>query len=196
MIARLVGCLVDRDGSRGVIDVGGVGYEVFAPSRTLDGWDADEVVVHVATYVREDSFTLYGFATKEDRLTFERLRSVKGVGPKMALAALDTLSPGGLARAVQSGDIRALQQIPGVGKRTAERLALELKDKLDIMFSPRLVVAAPKEPPDPLPLALARLGYTKSEIDRAKAGLNARGLGMDADVADRLRASLQILSGS
>jgi Holliday junction DNA helicase RuvA len=197
VIARLTGKLVARDDPRGVIDVQGVGWEVFAPSRAFDAWTSatDPVEVHVSTQVREDSIQLFGFPTELDRRCFVALLSVSGVGPKLALATLDGMAPERLAQAIEADDLVSLSRIPGVGKKTAQRLALELKGKLQVGFTP-LPPPAPvkKGPADPLPLALAQLDYGRAEIERALSGLVAEGIGPEAPLSDRLRGSLRILS--
>ncbi len=198
MIARLRGALVHRDGTRGIIEVGGVGYEVWSTDRSLRAWSGeDEVVAWISTQVREDAITLYGFSEDLDRQAFLVLLGVKGIGPKAAIATLDTLDVPTLASAVASDDVVTLSRIPGVGKRTAQRLALELKGKLPAAFAP--TDGAPHRPrgaADALPLALARLEYGKSEIDRAMRGLVAQGLGPDETLQKRLSAALRILSGN
>lgn len=198
MIARLTGRLVERDAGIGVIDVGGVGYEVNAPARCLDQWGlaTEPVTVHVATHVREDAITLYGFATLLERRAFDALVSVSGVGPKLGLSALDALAPAALHRAIEGDDIVALGRIPGVGKKTAMRLALELKGKLPVDFSaPHVAGPAPRRAPeDALPLALAQLEYAKSEIDRALAALADQGVAADAPLQVRLGAALRVLA--
>lgn len=198
MIAMLRGSLVHAGGNRGIVDVGGVGYEVFATGGALERWGAasEAVTVHVSTQVREDAIALYGFESDRERVGFLALLAVSGVGPKMALAALDALGVDGLAAAVASDDVRSLSGIPGVGKKTAQRLALELKGKLPagpVHVGARTAVKV--APDDPLPLALARLGYTKSEIDRLLAALVDAGVPADADVGERLRAALKVASG-
>jgi len=198
MIARLTGELVHRDGQRGILDVQGVGYAIHATSQALEGWsDAERCEVWVSTQVREDAITLYAFATDIDRQAFEVLLNVKGVGPKAGLATLDTLAVEALSEAVESDDLAALSRIPGVGKRTAQRLALELKGKLPVSFSPTAGGAVRRRvTEDPMALALARLDYGKSEIDRALMVLVQQGLGPDQPLEKRLGAALRILSGS
>lgn len=197
MIAMLTGSLVDHSQNRGILDVNGVGYEVYATATTLGNWTGVETVqVHVSTQVREDSITLYGFDDAAGRATFLALLTVSGVGPKVALAALDALGSDGLANAVNADDVRALCGIPGVGKKTAQRLALELKGKLSVSFTPTLSRPAKTTPDDPLPLALAQLGYKKSEIDLAVQALEAQGIARESDTSDRLRAALKALSGN
>lgn len=198
MIARLSGQLLERDLTRGIVDVGGVGYEVFAPNRTLDGWTGqDTITVHVSTQVREDAITLYGFSTDLDRRTFLVLTAVSGFGPKMALATLDAMSVEDLHRAVESDDLPALGRIPGVGSKKAQRLALELKGRIPVSFDvPMRTTTRSHKPVDALPLALAQLEYGRSEIERALAGLERQGIGVEAPLNERLKVSLQILSGS
>lgn len=197
MIARLVGTLVDFEGNRGIVDVHGVGWEVFATSRALAAWSAEgaEVTVHVSTQVREDAITLYGFPTALERQAFTVLLGVSGVGPKLALACLDALSVGELARASEADDLVSLGRISGVGKKTAQRLALELKGKLPVTFEPTSPARVPARPAsDPLALALAQLDYGRPEIERALGGVEQRGLGA-APLEQRLRVAIQILSG-
>jgi Holliday junction DNA helicase RuvA len=199
MIALLRGRPRYRNDKWCVLDVNGVGYEVYATNRGMDAWfqgDEDEVEVHVATFVREDAITLYGFSDATERSVYQLLMSVTGVGPKVALAALDAFTVPELARAVEEDDIPSLTRISGVGKRTAQRLALELKGKMPLTFpvpGSRAPVAAG---PDTLVLALQRLGYSRTEIARAAQGLAKAGVGRDAPIADRLRAALKILYGN
>lgn len=193
----LRGTLIERDGSRGILDVSGVGYEVFAPGSVLDGWTVanSEVRAHIYTQVAEDTLSLYGFESAEQRLAFVTLLSVSGVGPKVALAALETLAVGELARAVDAGDFAALGRIKGVGKKTAQRIALELKGKLP-NTTPLSPLPSSPSSEDALPLALDRLGYSRAEIAKAVAGIAAQGLGSEDTVSVRLKAALAVLSGS
>ena len=199
MIGFLRGTLLTHADNRGIIDVRDVGYEVFAPKRTLAVWANAEgpVEVYVSTQVREDAFLLYGFSTDNDRIAFNTLIGVSGIGPKLGLACLDTFDVDALASTIEQGDIKALTRISGVGKRTAERMALELKGKLPTHFA-----IAPSSKPltkpahdDPFPLAMARLGYTKSEIASVTSKLAAQGITAENPIAERLRAALQVLSG-
>jgi len=199
MIARLRGEVVEVGSDHVVIDTGGVGYLAYVPGRSLREISAgDEINLSVSTQVREDAINLYGFTDTHDRLAFEKLIGVSGVGPRLALAALSAFSLPDLVRAIEAGDVRSLCGISGVGKKTAQRLALELKGKIDVPFTPAGADGAVARPrvkaSDPLVLALARLGYRKTEIDQAIAGLSDAGL-TEAPVAARLSASLKILSG-
>lgn len=198
MIARLRGTVAEIAPDHLVIDVNGVGYEVFVPTRTAETARVDApVTLHVHTAVREDAITLYGFATAAEKETFLLLTSVQQVGPKLGLSALSAMTVDALSRAINGNDLRALTGISGVGKKTAERIVLELKGKL--AWAPASAAVAAGSPParpaadDPLPLALAQLGYKKSEIDVAVAKLAERGMG-DAPLDKRLAESLRIFS--
>ncbi len=199
MIALLTGSLIDHDGARGILDVRGVGYEVFAPAGCIAQWNVaqTDVVAHIYTHVSEDSLTLYGFNSREARKTFSILLGVSGVGPKVALATLDAHTVESLTRAVEAGDIAALGQIKGVGKKTAQRMAIDLKGKLPQHFAVQGSTTGFKRPTmDALPLALERLGYSRGEINKAVDTLISNGMGPDEPVAARLRAALAVLSGA
>jgi Holliday junction DNA helicase RuvA len=132
MIATLTGKVLIRGLDRAVIDVGGVGYEVFL---TTDGLtrlpdSSDEVFLHISTQVREDAIVLYGFLDSEEKEMFLHLNSVSGIGPKLGLAALSGMRVAELCRAIAARDIKLLSSLQGVGKKTAERICVELKDKV------------------------------------------------------------------
>jgi Holliday junction DNA helicase RuvA len=132
MIGHLSGTILEKHPNQIMLDVGGVGYDVQIPISTYsalaDTGAAASLRIH--THVREDAIVLFGFSTAEEKALFERLISVSGIGPKLALAVLSGLPTAGLVTAIRSSDIAALVRIPGVGKKTAERMVLELKDKL------------------------------------------------------------------
>ena len=132
MIAQLRGTLLEKAPSRLIVDVGGVGYDVQVPLSTfyVVGEPGVIVVLRIHTHVREDVIALYGFATPLEHDVFERLIAISGVGPKLALAVLSGIEPAELIKAVRVQDIARLTQIPGIGKKTAERICLELKDRL------------------------------------------------------------------
>ena len=195
MIARLVGALVDRDDSRVVIDVAGVGWEVWAPRRVVAGWVAEPAVTAwISTQVREDAIQLYGFASDLERRCFDALLSVSGVGPRTALACLDALAPEALVRAIETEDLVPLTRIPGIGRKTAQKLVIDLKGKLPVAFTAVPAPRAPRAPPDPLAMALAQLDYGRAEIERALAALAAAGIAVDSPLPDRLRFALRTLS--
>ena len=134
MIAALTGRLLEKRPNRIVLDVHGVGYEVHVPLSTFYQMSelGDEITLQIHTHVREETLALFGFSSDLELVVFEHLISVSGVGPRLALTALSGLEPPALVRAVRSGDIASLMGIPGVGKKTAERLVLELKDRLPV----------------------------------------------------------------
>ena len=132
MIAHLRGSILEKHPNRIVVDVNGVGYDVFVPLSTFYGLGDPgfDIALRIHTHVREDALTLYGFATLLEQELFERLIGVSGIGPKLALAVLSGIEPIELMRAIERGDIARLTAIPGVGKKTSERIVLELKDRL------------------------------------------------------------------
>ncbi|HEX5854044.1 MAG TPA: Holliday junction branch migration protein RuvA [Thermoanaerobaculia bacterium] len=132
MIARLSGTVLDLRTDRLVLDVGGVGYDLAIPLGTFSALPpaGEKAVLHVHTHVREDAILLFGFATPQEKYVFERLISVSGIGPKVALTVLSGLPLPDLVRAIATQNARVLATIPGVGKKLAERLGLELKEKL------------------------------------------------------------------
>jgi Holliday junction DNA helicase RuvA len=132
MIALLRGRLAEKQPNRIIVDVAGVGYDVSVPLSTFYklGEPGAEVELRIHTHVREDALALYGFATAFELQIFERLIATSGIGPKLALSVLSGIEPADLVRAVQTGDVARLTAIPGVGKKTAERICLELKDRL------------------------------------------------------------------
>ena len=131
MIALLSGILIEKTIAQCVIDVRGVGYRIVVPLTTF--YELPEVgqpvVVHIHTHVREDAFSLYGFHSREERAVFQLMISVSGIGPKLAVNILSGIAAGELIRAVTTDDLKRLTGIPGVGKKTAERMILEMKDK-------------------------------------------------------------------
>lgn len=187
MIGRLTGTVAaeEPDGTF-VLEVGGVGYEVLAPLGALgrakgQATAGGELTFYVHTHVREDALSLFGFATPEDKAAFRTLISISNVGPKMALALLSAMTAEELARAVAGKDLTKLVNVSGIGKKTAERLLLELKDK----------IAPPMRPPsgerrdqaprgagpsnaELLASALTRMGYRPAEADRAILHLGGR----------------------
>lgn len=132
MIAYLRGRILEKQPNRLVVDVAGVGYDVFVPLSTFYelGEAGADVVLRIHTHVREDALVLYGFGTRLEQDLFERLIAVSGIGPKVALAVLSGIEPPDLIRAIEGGDLARLTAIPGIGKKTAERIVLELKDRL------------------------------------------------------------------
>ena len=197
MIALLRGRPAHRAADSVVFDVGGVGYLVSAPAALVARLPSDrDSTLHISMIVREDAMLLFGFETPETRDAFDIIRQVNGVGPRTALSLLSGMSPGELADAIGRGDTKTLCRAPGVGKKLAERLCLELDGKLPRTFVPTSAggVSTPViAPDDPLPLALARLEYKKSEIDLALGHETVARFG-EAPMESRLRAALAVLA--
>lgn len=183
MIAFLRGRLLDKHPNRLILDVQGVGYDVQVPLSTYYGLGeaGSEVALRIHTHVREDALALFGFASARELELFELLIAISGVGPKLALAVLSGIEPGELVRAVQRGDVRRLTAIPGVGRKTAERISLELKDKLPPVTE---AAGAPGAGEEAGPLradllsALVNLGYhrppAEEAVDRVLAAAGAK----------------------
>jgi Holliday junction DNA helicase RuvA len=173
VIARLKGTLIEKSPNRIVVDVGGVGYDVLVPLSTFYtlGDAGSGVTLRVHTHVREDVIALYGFGTGLEQDLFERLISVSGIGPKLALAVLSGIDSGELVRAIRTQDVARLTRIPGIGKKTAERIGLELKDRLAHVLQPA-AAAAPEDSSgdqrrDDLLSALTNLGYQPQAAEKA-----------------------------
>lgn len=175
MIASLTGVLCEKDATRPqriVVDVNGVGYEVWAPLFTIYalGDAGARVSLRIHTHVREDALQLFGFATDLEQTLFERLISVSGVGPKLALAVLSGIEPPALVRAIRANDLGKLTGIPGVGKKTAERLVVELKDRLTrgaVGDGPTADVPEGSTIREDVLSALANLGYQRAAAEKA-----------------------------
>jgi Holliday junction DNA helicase RuvA len=172
VIAYLRGRIFDKQPNRIVVDVSGVGYDVFVPLSTFYGLGeaGSEIVLRIHTHVREDALALYGFATRLEQDLFERLIGVSGIGPKLALAVLSGIEPPDLIRAIERADVSRLTAIPGVGKKTAERLVLELKDRLPRAQAAASTPDAKMEVPpvrDDVLSALMNLGYHRPLAEKA-----------------------------
>jgi Holliday junction DNA helicase RuvA len=173
VIANLRGRLSGKQPNRIVIDVNGVGYDVSVPLSTFYGLgdEGSEISLRIHTHVREDALALYGFATPLELALFERLIAISGIGPKLALAVLSGMDPPDLVRAIEQSDVARLTAIPGVGRKTSERIVVELKDRL-----PRLrpdveaagaVPAGPSALRDDVLSALVNLGYHRPLSEKA-----------------------------
>jgi Holliday junction DNA helicase RuvA len=144
MIAHLRGTLLEKHPNLAIVDVAGVGYEVTIPVSAYSSLPSAgaEVKLHIHTHVREDALALFGFSTAADKALFEKLITVSGIGPKLAITALGGLTAPDLAAAIRAGSLEQLVRIPGVGKKTAERMVVELRDKLDMIGIPAQSAAA------------------------------------------------------
>ncbi len=190
MIGRLSGTLLDKRPPALLVEVNGVGYEVDVPMSTLYGLPAigERVVLLTHLVVREDAHLLYGFATDAERDAFRLLIKISGIGPRIALAVLSGLSVDDLARAIAAQETAQITRVPGIGKKTAERLLLELKDKL----APALGQADAGVPTDTgveVTRALMALGYSERE-----ANLAVRGMEPGSTVSDGIRRALKSLA--
>lgn len=195
MIGHLRGVVLAKSPERVLLEVGGVGYEVHIPVSTyyeLDRLgDGAAASLHVHTHLREDAISLYGFWTETEKHLFERLIGVSGIGPRLARVILSGMPPADLIRAIAGGDLVRLSSVPGVGKKTAERLVLELRDKVrELAAAPEAVAAGPGD--EDLVSALVNLGYKRPQAERAV--IEARRAAPEADFSDLLRASLKKLS--
>jgi Holliday junction DNA helicase RuvA len=170
VIAHLSGELLEKHVQRLVVEVGGVGYEVLVPLSTFYavGDPGHRVVLRIHTRVTDDAIQLFGFLTALEQQLFERLISVSGIGPKIALAALSGIEPAELVRAVRQSDVARLTRIPGIGRKTAERLVLELKDRLPdgVAADQTATPPAGHSVKDDVLSALVNLGYQRAAIEK------------------------------
>ncbi len=171
MIAFLRGRLFEKHPSRLIVDVQGVGYDVQVPLSTfyLVGEPQSEVSLRVHTYVREDTLQLYGFASQLELDIFQRLISITGIGPRLALGVLSGIEPQDLIDAVRSADVARLTTIPGIGKKTAERIGLELRDRLPASLSPPSSDDSSDGLRGDVLSALLNLGYHRPLAEKAAA---------------------------
>lgn len=206
MIGRVRGVLLEQEPDRVVVETsGGVGYEVIVAPRLMMELPAagSEVTLFVHTQVREDSITLYGFQDRTDRAVFRLVLSVQGIGPKLAMALVGTTEPEALASAIAREDVVGLTRVPGLGKKTASRLVLELKDKLGKLLLAQGrdfaatagadLLASRAEAPavEDAKAALAALGYNSREITRALTKADAQ---PGDTVQSLLRRALKVLT--
>ncbi|MCA1633633.1 MAG: Holliday junction branch migration protein RuvA [Acidobacteria bacterium] len=204
MIAHLSGTLLAKHATSVILDVGGVGYEVTIPVTTFYGMEeaGAQVKLRIHTHVREDVLQLFGFRTERERELFKLLISVSGIGPKSGIAMLSGMSADEIVMAIRTNNLARLTAIPGVGKKTAERLVIELRDKMTALSSPaldeELAAGATPAPPSEDALredtlsALVNLGYQKAAAEKALG--QALSEGGDISVELLLRRSLRHLS--
>ncbi len=176
MIAHLRGRLLAKHPNQAIVEAAGVGYDVAISIPTfsdLPSVDA-EVALHIHTHVREDAIALYGFLRAEEKQLFEKLIQVSGIGPKLAITILSGMAAGDMVAAIRGNDVARLTRIPGIGKKTAERMVLELRDKLETFGAPP---AAPPVSPvqEDVLSALVNLGYQRTAAERALASVARNG---------------------
>jgi holliday junction DNA helicase RuvA len=193
MIAHLRGRILEKHPTSLIVEAAGVGYEVAISVASFSGLPAEgsEVSLYVHTHVREDVLALYGFLRPEEKQLFERLISVSGIGPKLAMTVLSGIAADALVSALRSNDLTALTRIPGVGKKTAERMVLELRDKLEGL------AAAPTAPSiggmeEDVVSALVNLGYQRSPAEQAVKRA-ANGAGANASFEQLFRQTMSML---
>ena len=173
MISHLRGRLLEKQPNRVIVDVNGVGYDVHVPLSTFYDMTEPgaEIALRVHTHVREDALVLYGFATVLELRIFERLISVSGIGPKLALAVLSGIEPNELVSAIRTANVARLTGIPGIGKKTAERIGLELKDKMATFLTAEVAASPAAATSETLRTdvlsALMNLGYHRPLAERA-----------------------------
>jgi len=191
MIGRITGILIEKTPPQVLIDVRGVAYELDVPMSTFYNLPQTgaEVVLHTHLVVREDAHLLFGFGTTSERSAFRQILRISGVGARTALAVLSGLSVADLQNAVVAQDSGRLVKIPGIGRKTAERLLLELKDKLDVPVTTSAVGSPPVSSASDVLNALLALGYSEKEATWAIKQVDAA-----APVADAIRQSLKLLS--
>jgi len=172
MIAHLRGKLLSKHPNQAIVEAAGVGYEVNISIPTFSGLPAlgSEVALFIHTHVREDALALFGFLRAQDKQLFEKLLSVSGIGPKLAITILSGMPADTMVAAIKGNNLAALTRIPGIGKKTAERLVLELRDKLDSFTAAEAVAAASPVEEDVIS-ALVNLGYQRGLVEKTLAQL-------------------------
>lgn len=200
MIGRLTGKLIKRDPAHVIIDVHGVGYRVFVPLSTYYRLpdEGEAVVLHTATHLRDDAVHLYGFFTPHERNLFDLLRGVSGIGPRLAINILSGIAADELIPAIGRGDLVRLSAVPGVGRKTAERIVLELKEKVWSLLEPAEAAAVPERDPGEGVLqdvvsALLNLGYSRAQASKAASGA-IRAVDGDQDFEAVIKQALRLLA--
>jgi Holliday junction DNA helicase RuvA len=192
MIAHLRGKLISKHPNQAIVEAGGVGYEVNISIPTFSALPAlgSDVSVFVYTHVREDALALYGFLRAEDKQLFEKLISVSGIGPRLAITILSGMAADAMVGAIKSNNLAALTRIPGIGKKTAERMVLELRDKLD-SFGAQPAIAAVSPVEEDVISALINLGYQRALVEKT---LGQLGKGSDESFDTLFRKALAALA--
>lgn len=195
MISYVKGTVAEVTLSSAVVEVGGIGLELLATPNTLAGLRLGESVTLASSLVvREDSLTLFGFVDDDEKQVFELVQTASGVGPKLAQALLAVLSPDGIRTAIAGDDVKSLTRVPGIGQKGAQRLILELKDRIGAPVAARIAPTAPTSTwRDQVTQAVTGLGYTTKDAERAVEAVSSQA-GDSPNVGLLLRAALQTLS--
>jgi Holliday junction DNA helicase RuvA len=178
MIAHLRGKLIARHPNQAIVETGGVGYDVVISVPTFSELPSlgSEVSLHIHTHVREDQIALYGFLRAEEKQLFEKLITVSGIGPKLAITILSGMPADEMVNAIRGNDVARLTKIPGIGKKTAERMVLELRDKLPVATAQAVQVASVLSPvQEDVLSALVNLGYQRVAAEKALSGADKNG---------------------
>jgi Holliday junction DNA helicase RuvA len=194
MIAHLRGRLISKHPNQAIVEAGGVGYDVTitVPTYSEMSTEGTEVSLHIHTHVREDALALYGFLRSEEKQLFERLITVSGIGPKLAITILSGMAASDMVGAIRGNDIARLTKIPGIGKKTAERMVVELRDKLEKFGTQQQPIATVTPIEEDVLSALMNLGYQRPVAERAIAVASRNG---GAETFDKLfREALGALS--
>lgn len=194
MIARITGSVATKGDGWAIVDVGGIGLRLLMPTGAVAALPAegDDVIIHTHLHVREDELSLFGFESEPEKSAFEALITVSGVGPKVALATLSTLSPDALADAVATEDVAVVSSVPGIGKKTAQRIILELADKLvasGAVPSPQAGAATGSAGGAEAREALLSMGFSAAEVSVALRGVSG------SDAGEIVRHALVRLGG-
>jgi len=193
MIAHLCGRLLSKHPNRAVVETAGVGYDVTITVPTFSDLPAvgSEVALHIHTHVREDLIALYGFVTPAEKQLFEKLITVSGIGPKLAVTILSGMAADDLSRSIRGNDVARLTRIPGIGRKTAERMVLELRDKLpEVVGTTAMVVSPLSAIEEDVLSALVNLGYQRPAAETALATVKTGGGSFD----EMFRKALALLS--
>jgi Holliday junction DNA helicase RuvA len=194
MIAHLRGRLLIKHPNQAIVDVGGVGYEITITVPTFSelAEAGQEVALHIHTHVREDQIALFGFLRPEEKRLFEKLMTVSGIGPKLAVTILSGMPVGDLIGAIRAGDVARLTKVPGIGKKTAERMVLELREKLEELRASAIAPPALNAIADDVLSALVNLGYQRPLAEKAVE--KAAGPGAQKTFDEIFREALKLLT--
>jgi Holliday junction DNA helicase RuvA len=195
MIAMLRGRLLFKSPNQAIVECGGVGYDATVSVSTFTALPAEgaEARLHIHTHVREDQIALFGFAEPDEKRLFEKLLTISGIGPKLAITVLSGIDASRLVAAIRSGDHATLTRIPGIGKKSAERVVLELKDKLDDMAATPAAGTAPSSlgpVADDVLSAMVNLGYARPAAEKAIEAVLAKQPGVAQDFEGLFRAAM------